>query len=152
MLSDRFGPTRNYAAEAETRSTKSRPWFRRARGACPGLCIETGPIERLTLHTKAAVADREVVFVGSLNLDPRSIELNTEMGLFLHSTIAAMAFAEPLDAALAEFTYRLALGTDGAIEWHHQASGRVTTAEPEAGSWREFQLGLHQLLPIENQL
>ncbi|MEE8287765.1 MAG: phospholipase D family protein, partial [Gammaproteobacteria bacterium] len=42
-----------------------------------------GAPDRLTLHTKAIIVDREIVFVGSLNVDPRSIDINTEMGLFL---------------------------------------------------------------------
>jgi putative cardiolipin synthase len=35
------------------------------------------------LHTKAVVFDREKVFVGTFNLDPRSAELNTEIGLLV---------------------------------------------------------------------
>ncbi|MFC7608338.1 phospholipase D-like domain-containing protein [Teichococcus aestuarii] len=33
-----------------------------------------------SLHTKALMVDRDLVFVGSFNLDPRSANLNTEMG------------------------------------------------------------------------
>jgi len=35
------------------------------------------------LHTKAIVFDRKQVFVGTFNLDPRSAELNTEIGLLV---------------------------------------------------------------------
>ena len=34
-------------------------------------------LEHLTLHTKGILIDRKRVFVGSLNLDPRSIDINT---------------------------------------------------------------------------
>src|SRR6476646_10188347 len=34
---------------------------------------------RLALHAKAAVFDRKPVFIGSFNLDPRSMNLDTEM-------------------------------------------------------------------------
>jgi len=37
------------------------------------------------LHTKACVADRRHVFIGSMNLDPRSTEINTEMGAVIDS-------------------------------------------------------------------
>ena len=37
------------------------------------------------LHSKTAVVDRRYVFVGSMNLDPRSARINTEMGAFVDS-------------------------------------------------------------------
>jgi putative cardiolipin synthase len=39
----------------------------------------------LALHAKALVIDWDKVFVGSANLDPRSLRLNTEMGLLVYS-------------------------------------------------------------------
>ncbi|MGA7279015.1 MAG: phospholipase D family protein, partial [Desulfocapsaceae bacterium] len=39
----------------------------------------------LALHAKALVIDRDKVFIGSANLDPRSLRLNTEMGLLVYS-------------------------------------------------------------------
>ena len=42
-------------------------------------------IKQLTLHTKGILIDRRKVFVGSLNLDPRSIDINTEMGVLIES-------------------------------------------------------------------
>lgn len=47
------------------------------------------------LHTKAVVFDRQRVFVGTFNLDPRSAELNTEIGLVAESA--------PLAAEIAAF-------------------------------------------------
>ena len=40
---------------------------------------------KLTLHSKVASVDRRKVFVGSFNLDPRSLYLNTEMGMVVDS-------------------------------------------------------------------
>ncbi len=37
------------------------------------------------LHTKAVVVDRKRIFVGSMNFDPRSFNINTEMGAFVDS-------------------------------------------------------------------
>ena len=34
----------------------------------------------LALHTKAMIIDRQIIFGGSLSLDPRSIEINSQMG------------------------------------------------------------------------
>jgi putative cardiolipin synthase len=41
------------------------------------------------LHTKAVVFDRRKFFVGTFNLDPRSAELNTEIGLLVDSPALA---------------------------------------------------------------
>ena len=38
-----------------------------------------------SLHTKAFVVDRQKLFVGSFNLDPRSAKLNTELGVIIES-------------------------------------------------------------------
>ena len=40
----------------------------------------------VTLHTKAFIVDRKVLFVGSFNFDPRSAYINTEQGVILYST------------------------------------------------------------------
>ncbi len=46
------------------------------------------------LHTKALVFDRESVFIGSFNLDPRSADINTEAGLYVDSPeLAAQVLA-----------------------------------------------------------
>jgi len=39
----------------------------------------------ISLHNKAIVGDRQRCFIGSLNLDPRAIEINTENGLYIQS-------------------------------------------------------------------
>ncbi len=46
----------------------------------------------LCLHAKSLVIDDRVSFVGSYNLDPRSVSLNTEVGLLIHDE----AFAREL--------------------------------------------------------
>ena len=49
--------------------------------------VDTPPVEGkfVSLHTKAAVVDGRYVFVGSMNLDPRSVHINTESGIFIDS-------------------------------------------------------------------
>ena len=41
------------------------------------------------LHGKAAIFDRRTLFVGSLNLDPRSVQLNSEQGLLVTDEVLA---------------------------------------------------------------
>ena len=55
-----------------------------------------GP-DTLTLHTKAFLIDRRQLFVGSLNLDPRSIELNAEMGLLIDSAAMVGSLTQDME-------------------------------------------------------
>jgi putative cardiolipin synthase len=49
--------------------------------------VDVPPVEGefVGLHTKAVVVDREYVFIGSMNFDPRSFNINTEAGVFVRS-------------------------------------------------------------------
>ena len=50
--------------------------------------VDVPPVEGgfVGLHTKAMVVDRKMAFIGSMNLDPRSANINTEAGAFVKST------------------------------------------------------------------
>ncbi|MBL9211129.1 MAG: phospholipase D family protein [Opitutaceae bacterium] len=52
--------------------------------------------KRLGLHAKAIVFDDHTVYVGSCNLDPRSLRLNTEVGLVIESRTLNAALRESL--------------------------------------------------------
>ena len=56
----------------------------------------TGTPPYLCLHAKSLVVDDRIAFVGSHNLDPRSSNLNTEVGLLVHDA----AFAQELRASI----------------------------------------------------
>jgi putative cardiolipin synthase len=60
-----------------------------------------GESSQASLHSKAVVFDREVAWVGSLNLDPRSRGLNTEIGLFVRDAKVAGRLAEVISANFA---------------------------------------------------
>ena len=93
-------------------------------------------------------------FVGSLNFDPRSASLNTEMGvLFTHP-----ALVEEVEAIFEEETspansFRLSLDK-GRLRWHDSEDNgpRVLHREPEAGFLRRLTAGIISILPIESQL
>jgi putative cardiolipin synthase len=113
---------------------------------------EEGP-EKLTLHTKVFVIDRRYLFVGSLNLDPRSIEINAEMGLLIDSEeLIAYMLPDP-DAKLAQLTYRVLLNEDGDLEWHGRIDGTevVETREPDTSAWLRFKAWFMKIAP-ESQL
>lgn len=109
---------------------------------------------RASLHTKAVVVDGERGFVGSFNLDPRSAQLNTEMGvLFNDPALAADMRALFLHSTASDTSYRLFLA-DGALRWSDatEEPAKVWTHDPEAGFWRRALVSVMRWLPIESQL
>jgi putative cardiolipin synthase len=53
-------------------------------------------VPRFGLHAKTMVIDGEVLFVGTFNLDPRSQNLNTEVGVIVRDA----RVAAPVEAAI----------------------------------------------------
>lgn len=109
---------------------------------------------RSALHAKVFVFDREALFVGSFNLDPRSLHLNTEMGVVLQSPeLSARAYDRILEA-MPEKAYRLRLGPNGGLEWveGEGANAEIHHTEPRAGFWRGLLSSLLSFVPIESQL
>ena len=51
---------------------------------------------RVCIHSKTYVIDQEKVMVGSFNLDPRSANLNTEVGLIIYDNNVALAIEESI--------------------------------------------------------
>jgi putative cardiolipin synthase len=118
----------------------------------------TGGSSSASLHAKSFVLDRERVFIGSLNLDPRSVVENTEIGIMVESADIANDMADWFDENIDRVAFRLALETNSkgeqAIVWYHQEDGvedRYTT-EPFTSFWRRFGAGFLSLLPIESLL
>jgi putative cardiolipin synthase len=55
----------------------------------------TAPV--FAVHAKTLVVDRRVVYVGTYNLDPRSENLNTEVGVVIRDAAQAGAVAAAID-------------------------------------------------------
>ena len=113
---------------------------------------------KASLHAKSFVFDRRQVFIGSLNLDPRAVEHNTEIGVVLTSPEIAQGMGEWFDNNIGKLAFRLELkrGEDGteALLWHGLVDGKPETfdAEPYTGFWKRLGIGFLRLLPIESQL
>ena len=107
-----------------------------------------------SLHTKAFVVDGAHGFIGSFNLDPRSMNLNTEMGLVFDCPGAVAELQALFDSkAAARTSYRLVLEA-GELRWHDDAlqPPRTWTNEPESGWWSRSVARVAGWLPIESQL
>jgi putative cardiolipin synthase len=111
-----------------------------------------GP-DTLTLHTKAYMIDRRLLFVGSLNLDPRSIELNAEMGLLIDSEAMVESLTEDEEKSLASLTYRVRMNDKGKLEWHSRIDDQdvIETKEPLTSWWLRFKAWMMKIAP-ESQL
>ena len=117
-----------------------------------------------TLHSKITVFDRKKVFIGSFNLDPRSIEINTEIGLLISSPELTRQVIEFMDTGIdSSNSYHLELKKNGVqdngkVTWVSQEGLNEvrTNRDPDAGFRRPvsawFISLLHFLLPIEKQL
>ncbi len=108
-----------------------------------------------SLHTKAFAVDRHWLFVGSFNWDPRSVAINTEMGVLIESPKLAAAAVEQFRKGIRQNAYQLRLGTDGNIEWlDHSPDGTtlVHRSEPAESGWRSFKSRIFGVLPIGGQL
>ena len=110
--------------------------------------------KKTTLHSKAIMVDQRWLFVGSLNVDPRSIDINTEMGLIIDSTELSGELAVEVEKALRVNAYKVVLNEDGKVRWIALRDGEIVnfSKEPESSWWRRFQVGLYSLLPLEKQL
>jgi len=113
---------------------------------------------RASLHAKTFVFDRKSVFIGSMNLDPRSIGLNTEIGVLCESPAMAAEIAGSLERNLATIAWQLErietpTGEPGIVWVERTTDGeRRLTQEPGVGEWLRFSLWLLGLFPVESQL
>lgn len=127
----------------------------------PGVRVmTTRGSSRASLHSKAMVVDREQVYVGSMNLDPRSAWLNTEGGLLIRSPELAAQVARFIEADMSpERSYAVRVDpasdpADGRLVWIEEQGGKELryTEEPRSGFLRRWLIRLIGLLPIEDDL
>jgi putative cardiolipin synthase len=108
-----------------------------------------------SLHTKAMIVDRRWVFVGSMNLDPRSAFLNTEMGVLIESEALAEQVRSEFERATGpELSYRVVLEEHEGLVWYDRVNGkdRRLEREPDASVGRRLGVTLLRLVPLDSQL
>ena len=110
--------------------------------------------ERKSLHAKTFAIDRKRLFVGSLNWDPRSRGINTEMGVLINSSELATDLVESVSAELPGAAWKLRLNNDGKVEWVDVMDGRevVYSKPPQTSFWRRFSAWFTGMDAIEGQL
>jgi putative cardiolipin synthase len=118
-----------------------------------------------SLHAKVFVFDRRSVFVGSLNLDPRSLIQNTEIGILVESPELADQLTVLFENAFQTFTFQVRLRnnpyadrdsslSEEVLEWVTEEDGQQVKfdRDPYVSIWRIMGIKLLSLLPIEDQL
>ncbi|HWC73390.1 MAG TPA: phospholipase D family protein [Gemmatimonadales bacterium] len=102
---------------------------------------------RASLHGKTFVFDRASVFIGSLNLDPRSLQQNTEVGVLVDCPDLAREVAALFERwSSPELAYEVRPGSNGGLRWTPDG----LTDEPGAGFWRRLGVKLCSHLPIDS--
>jgi len=113
------------------------------------------------LHAKLFVFDRSAVFIGSMNLDQRSVKLNTEMGLIIASDHLADALTARFTALTRpENAYEVQLADGDAHEpprhliWRTQENGKPVELrkEPARSGLQKFEVHFLSLLPLDAEL
>ncbi|MDO5652370.1 MAG: phospholipase D-like domain-containing protein, partial [Moraxella sp.] len=103
-----------------------------------------------SLHAKAFAVDDYKVFIGSYNVDPRSANINTEMGVVIYDNSLAKRLHNALDDSLLSQAYEVKLD-NGRLQWHTVENGRILilTSEPNMQISDRFAITLMGLMPID---
>ena len=108
-------------------------------------------LSRSSLHAKLMALDEKQVFIGSFNFDPRSANLNTEIGVIINSPPLARAVHQTMDSNLKKYAYKVVLNADQKLNWQRQTPQGIQTLtkEPKMKWWQKAGVKLISWLPIE---
>jgi len=115
-------------------------------------------VSETSLHAKTFIVDRQTLFIGSLNLDARSVIQNTEIGVVINSKKISDIMVDGFEKNIDRVAFRLALGVDKEgiehMTWTGLIDGKVTTytTEPYTSLWQRFFVSFMRLMPIESQI
>ncbi|MBA4502540.1 phospholipase D family protein [Marinobacterium marinum] len=113
---------------------------------------------KASLHAKSFVLDGEKVFIGSLNMDPRSLVENSEVGVVLEVPEIAQEMLEWFEHDIDRVAFRVSLeqGSFGSerLRWDGWSGDQpvVFDVEPYTSVWQRLGVGLLRVLPIDSQL
>ena len=104
-----------------------------------------------SLHAKTFAVDDYQVFIGSYNVDPRSANINTEMGVIINDDELARQLHGALSDDLLNQAYEVKLLDNGSLEWHTMEDGKevVYDSEPRVDMSDHIWLTIMSWLPID---
>ena len=107
--------------------------------------------KKLALHAKALIIDHDKVFIGSANLDPRSLRLNTEMGFLVVSDQFNRTLRSALEGDFSTANaWRLELQEGGGVFW--VADDQTLESQPATSFMQSIEDWFFSNLPIEGEL
>ena len=105
----------------------------------------------LALHAKGLIIDDDKVFIGSANLDPRSLRINTEMGFLIVSEPFNRTVRKAIEVDFnGKNAWRLELQQDGAVHW--VADGKQLTSQPALSVMQRLEDWFFSLMPVDKEL
>lgn len=104
-----------------------------------------------SLHAKAFAVDDYQVFIGSYNVDPRSANINTEMGVIINDDQLATQLHDALSDDLLTQAYEVKLLDNGNLQWHTIEDGQkvIYDSEPRIDVTDHVWLTIMSWLPID---
>jgi putative cardiolipin synthase len=110
--------------------------------------VDTQPVNSnfTGLHTKAFVVDSHKVFIGSMNFDPRSANINAEMGVTIESTTLGEEMVRLAQRDMSsENAWQVKLNEQGKLMWLN--SEETVTRQPARSLWQRFMDGFFKIFP-----
>lgn len=103
-----------------------------------------------SLHAKTFTIDGKRIFIGSFNFDPRSVNLNTELGFVIESPELASKMEQAF-SQVPDRSYKVMLDDNGDLYWLEKRGDQEIyhAEEPNAGWWKRFGVSVLSILPIE---
>jgi len=128
--------------------------------------LRRGEKAKSALHAKVYIFDREQVFIGSFNFDPRSSNINSEVGVVYEvAEMANLIATTVFDENIKQATYRVMIADkdmqigdveidEGEVYWVESIDDKkhYYSTEPKTGFWRRFGQDFLSIMPIESQL
>ena len=104
-----------------------------------------------SLHAKAFAVDDYQVFIGSYNVDPRSANINTEMGVIINDDELATQLHGALSDDLLNQAYEVKLLENGDLQWHTMEKDKkvIYDSEPRVDVSDHVWLTIMSWLPID---
>ena len=104
-----------------------------------------------SLHAKAFAVDDYQVFIGSYNVDPRSANINTEMGVIINDDELATQLHDALSDNLLNQAYEVKLLENGNLQWHTMEKDKkvIYDSEPRVAVSDHVWLTIMSWLPID---
>jgi putative cardiolipin synthase len=109
---------------------------------------------KATLHTKSFIVDDKETFIGSFNFDPRSADINTELGVIIRDPELSARYSVQIKEKLQTQTYEVFLNDKGKVRWRgfHDSQETIYDKEPDTTWGQRFAAGFVRFMPIRSQL